>query len=96
MSYHVALCIIQLNLAGVHSLKEKRRILKSILSRLPREFNVAAAEIDKQDSWQTAVIGLAAVGNDAAYLHGRLEKAVAWVERTRPDAPVDAYTIEFL
>ena len=95
MTVHIATCIIELNLSGVRSLKEKRRILKSILSRLPRQFNVAVAEIDKQDVWQTAVIGLVTVGNDTAYLHGQLEKSVAWIEQTRPDVPVDAYTIEF-
>ena len=95
MTVHVATCIIELNLAGVRSLKEKRRIVKSILSRLPRQFNVAVAEIDKQDVWGSAVIGLVTVGNDTAYLHGLLEKSVAWIEHTRPDAPVDTYVIEF-
>ncbi|MEJ2753133.1 MAG: DUF503 domain-containing protein [Candidatus Promineifilaceae bacterium] len=95
MTVHVATCIIELNLAGVRSLKEKRRIVKSILSRLPRQFNVAVAEIDKHDVWGSAVIGLVTVGNDTAYLHGLLEKSVAWIEHIRPDAPVDAYMIEF-
>lgn len=95
MTVHIATCIIELNLTGVRSLKEKRRIVKSILSRLPRQFNVAVAEIDKHDIWQTAVIGLVTMGNDSAYLHGLLEKSVAWIERTRPDAPIDAYAIEF-
>lgn len=95
MTVHIATCTIELNLAGVRSLKEKRRIVKSILARLPRQFNVAVAEVDKHDAWGTAVIGLVTVGNDTAYLHGLLERSVAWIERTRPDAPVDAYVIEF-
>lgn len=95
MTVHIATCIIELNLSGVRSLKEKRRIVKSILSRLPRQFNVAVAEIDNHDVWHSAVIALVTVGNDMAYLHGLLEKSVAWIEKTRPDAPIDAYTIEF-
>jgi len=91
----VATCVIKLNLNGVYSLKEKRRILKSILARLAQQFNVAAAEIECQEVWQTAVIGLATVGNDAGYLHGLLEKAVAWIAQTRPDIPIDDYRIEF-
>lgn len=91
----VATCVITLDLAGVHSLKEKRRILKSILTRMRREYNVSAAEIDHQDVWQTAVIGLAAIGNDRRYLHGLLEKSVDWLETSRPDVPVNAYSIEF-
>ena len=93
---HVATCVIRLNLEGVYSLKEKRRILKPILTRLPRQFNVAAAEVDYQDVWQTAVIALVTVGNDSGYLHGLMEKAVAWIEHTRPDVPIDDYMIEFL
>jgi len=92
----VATCVIKLELNGVLSLKEKRQIVKSILARLPHHFNVAVAEIDAQDTWQTAVIGLATVGTDAAYLHGLLEKAVAWIEQSRPDVPIGDYEIELL
>lgn len=95
MTVHVATCTIELNLIGVRSLKEKRRIIKSLLSRLPRQFNVAVAEVDKQDAWQSAVIAVVTIGNDTAYLHGLLEKSVAWIENTRPDVPVEAYAIEF-
>lgn len=91
----VATCVVKLHCSGVFSLKEKRRIVKSILSRLPNQFNVAAAEIDHQDVWQTAVIALVTVGTDAGYLHGLLEQAVAWIESTRPDVPIDDYAIEF-
>lgn len=93
---HIGVCTIRLHLEGVYSLKEKRRILKSLLTRLPRHFNVAAAEIDYQDVWQTGVIGLVTIGNDKAYLHGLLEKAITWIETTRPDVPIDDYAIEFL
>ena len=91
----IATCVIKLNLFGVHSLKEKRRILKSILVRLPQKFNVATAEIDHHDVWQTAEIALVTVGTDGGYLHGLLEKAVAWIEQTRPDVPLADYIIEF-
>ena len=93
---HVATCVIKLNLEGVYSLKEKRRILKSILARLSNQFNVAAAEIDHHDIWQTGVIGIVTIGNDAAYIQGLLEKAVNWIETTRPDVPIDDYSIQFL
>lgn len=91
----VAVCTIKLSLEGVGSLKEKRSIVKSVLARLPKQFNVAVAEVDAQDVWQTAVVALVTVGNDQGYLHGLLEKAVAWIEEQRPDAPIDTYSIEF-
>lgn len=92
---HVATCVIQLDLPGVMSLKEKRRIIKSILARLAQQFNVATAEVDHHDLWQTAVIALVTVGTDAGYLQGLLEKAVTWLEDARPDIPIAAYTITY-
>jgi uncharacterized protein YlxP (DUF503 family) len=89
----VATCVIQLDLPGVHSLKEKRRILKSILKRITQQFNVASAEIDHHDLWQTSTIALVTVGNDARYLHSLLEKCVRWIEDQRPDAPIADYSI---
>jgi uncharacterized protein YlxP (DUF503 family) len=91
----IASCTITLQLYGIQSLKGKRSVLKSILARLPREFNVAAAEVGHNDTWQTAVIALVTVGNDPGYLHGLLEKAVAWLEENRPDAVIEQYRIEF-
>lgn len=91
----VATCVIKLNLDGVNSLKEKRRIVKSVVTRLPQEFNVTAAEIDYHDYWQTAAIGLAAIGTDAGHLHSLLQKTVAWLEKNRPDVQIEAYSIEF-
>lgn len=92
----IASCMITLQLEAVFSLKEKRRILKSILNRLPQKFNVAVAEVDHQDVWGTAVIGLVTVGNDAARLHSQLQKAVIWLEKQRPDVPIADYEIEIL
>ncbi len=91
----IATCVVKLHLNGVYSLKEKRRIVKSLRIRLPKQFNLAAAEIEHQDVWQTAVLGLVTIGTDAGYLHGLLEKAVAWIEKTRPDIPIEDYSIEF-
>jgi uncharacterized protein YlxP (DUF503 family) len=90
----IASCTIRLGLYDVFSLKDKRQIVKSVLARLPRQFNVAVAEVDHQDVWQTAVIGLVTVGNDARHLQSVLESAVAWLAEQRPDAPIEDYVIE--
>jgi uncharacterized protein YlxP (DUF503 family) len=93
---HVITCVITLQLYGVDSLKDKRRVLKSIRTRLTRQFNVAIAEIDNHDTWQTSVICVVSVGTDPGYLHGLMERAVAWIEQNRPDAVIERYTIEYL
>lgn len=91
----VATCVIALNLDGVTSLKQKRSIVKSLIARLRNEFNLSVAEVDGQDAWQSAVLGMAAVGNDKAYLHGLLQKSIGWIEQNRPDVPIEDYSIEF-
>jgi uncharacterized protein YlxP (DUF503 family) len=92
----VAICTVDLHLAGNGSLKGKRSRLKPLLIRLRREFNVSAAEIDHHDVWQSAVIALAAVGNDGGYLHGLMEKAVRWIETSPFDVQLVDYHIEFV
>lgn len=92
----VATCVLTLQLDGVRSLKEKRRIVKSVTARLRQQFNVTVAEVDHHDVWQTAVIALATVGTDAAYQHGLLQKAVNWLEEQRPDVPIYDYSIEII
>ena len=50
---------IDLDLPGVASLKEKRGILKSLIARLHKTFDIAAAEVDYHDAWQSAMLGVA-------------------------------------
>lgn len=54
----------ELQLAGCQSLKDKRRIVKSLKDRLQARFHVAAAEVDHQDLWQRAAVAAAVVSAD--------------------------------
>jgi len=92
----VAICTIQLYLAGNGSLKGKRSRLKPLLIRLRREFNVSAAEVNHHDLWQSATIALAAVGTDNGYLHGLMEKTVRWIETSPFDVQLVDYQIELV
>ncbi len=93
---HVGICTIDLRLPGNGSLKGKRRVIKSIVTRLTREFNVSIAEVDDQDLWQRAVLGVACVSSSASYAHGQLERVVQWIENQRFDVELLAYQIEML
>lgn len=77
-------------------MKEKRRIVKSILARLGNEFNVSVAEVERNDAWQHAVLGVACVSNDQSHLHRLLTKVVRSIEKGRFDAQVADYEIEIL
>lgn len=63
-------------LRGSHSLKDKRRVVKSFKDQVRNRFNVSIAEVEDQDLWQRAVLGVAAVGNDGRFLNAELDKIV--------------------
>ena len=90
----VGTCTIELRLPGNGSLKGKRRVLKSLMARIHREFNVAVAEVDGHDSWQRAVLGMACVSTNSGHAHAVLSKAVAHIQNGRYDLDVVDFHIE--
>ena len=96
MGMIVGACTLELRLHSVGSLKDKRSIVKPIVTRLRQEFNVSVAEVDMHDAWDTAVLGIAVVSNDAGHAHAQLEKCIDWIERQRLDADIATYEIEML
>ena len=93
---HIGVCTIELRLPGNGSLKGKRSVIKSIVTRISREYNVSIAEVDAQNAWQRAVLGVACVSASAEYAHGQLERVVQWIEVNRPDVELLEYQIELL
>jgi uncharacterized protein YlxP (DUF503 family) len=92
----IGCCTIKLYLPTAHSLKNKRGILKGMLARVGREFNVSVAEVDYQDVWQSALLGIVTVSNDAAHAHGRLLRVIEWIEYNRPDVEILDVQIEMI
>ena len=66
---HVLLIKLNLQIPDAHSLKDKRRQIKSLKDRLGSRFNASVAEIDALDNWQQAVIGVCLISNDRPYLN---------------------------
>jgi uncharacterized protein YlxP (DUF503 family) len=93
---HIGVCTIELRLPGNGSLKGKRSVIKSVVTRVSREFNVSIAEVDAQNSWQRAVLGVSCVSSSAGYAHGLLERVVQWIEINRPDIELLEYSTELL
>ncbi len=79
----VGLLTIELYLAGITSLKEKRRVIKSLIARLRNRYNISVAEIGRQDCWQRATLGVSFVSGERARVHGVLEAVVNFVEAER-------------
>lgn len=92
----IGACTIRLQLPASHSLKEKRGVLKSAMARLRNEFNISVAEVGDNERWQSALLGVAAVSNDAVYVEGLLRRVVEWIEEHRLDVTVVDYEIELL
>ena len=69
----VALLTLELHLPYAHSLKEKRLVVRKIKDRLRARFNVAVAELDHQDLWQRAVVGVVSISSDQKKLESTME-----------------------
>lgn len=90
------LCRIWLRLPESSSLKQKRRVIKSLTSRIHNKFNVAVSEVGDHDSWQLASLGLACVTTSQSHAHQILSKVVSFVERESADAELLDYKMETL
>ncbi|MCO6450873.1 MAG: DUF503 domain-containing protein [Caldilineales bacterium] len=90
----IASAIIEIEIPENSSLKDKRRVVKSVIARLRRDFNVAAAEIDAQDQWQRAVLGIVTISTDAGHAHSLLERAITNLADWRLDCTLAAYEVE--
>jgi uncharacterized protein YlxP (DUF503 family) len=75
---------ITLRLSAAQSLKDKRRVVRSLVDQIRRRFNVAVAEVAAHDDRQLAVLGLASVSNSAYIADQVLDKVVHLIE-SRPE-----------
>ena len=70
---------LTLHLPDPGSLKSKRHLLRSAIDRVKAKFNVSIAEVAENDLWQRSVVGVAAVGNDHAFVNESLDKVADFV-----------------
>jgi len=77
----VGIARIALRLPQSTSLKDKRRLLKSLLARVRQEFNVSISEVDQQDDRRMAVLGMAFVSNDDRLNQRVIHRILAFIRR---------------
>ncbi len=75
----VGVMTVRLHMQGVSSLKEKRHIIKSVIGRLQSRFNISIAEVEEQDSHTSAVLGLAVVANERAFIDQQLDAILSFM-----------------
>jgi uncharacterized protein YlxP (DUF503 family) len=92
----LGVCTVKLRFPENQSLKGKRRVLKSIITRVRNRYNVAIAEMDDQELWQLATLGVAYLSNDAQQADRVLSKVVDFITECRLDVEVLDYDIEII
>ena len=70
---------LTLHLPEPGSLKSKRHLLRSAIDRVKARYNMSIAEVAENDLWQKSVVGVAAVGNDHAFVNETLDKVANFV-----------------
>jgi uncharacterized protein len=86
---------LELSIGDAMSLKDKRRVVKSLKDRIAHGHNVSIAEVGALDEHRRSILGIAMVANEKAYVEGALSKLVDFV-RMVPSCDLVDYQIELL
>jgi len=93
---NVGVAKVSLRIPENMDLKGKRQVLKSIIGRVKSRFDVAVAEVDDNDSWQLAAIGICCISNNKRHSNEVLSKVVRFIETGRFDIEILDYSIEII
>jgi len=85
---NVGVLKISLRIASNTSLKEKRQVVKSIISQVKNRFNVSVAEVGDNDKWQLATMGICCISNDKKHTNDVLSKVELLISSRRFDVEV--------
>ena len=86
---------LELSIGDAMSLKDKRRVIRSLKDRIAHAHNVSIAEVGALDEHRRSIIGMAMVSNDSRYIEGALSKLVDFVKTVGSVDLID-YQIELL
>lgn len=94
----VGVCRLTLSIAEGYSLKDKRRVVKSVVERVRHRFNVAVAEVDEHEIWNEAVVGVCCVSTARGHAEDILQAVVSFVQsgQGHQGAELIDYTSEVL
>ena len=93
---NAGICRIKLHLSGSQSLKDKRRVVKSIISRLRSKYNISIAEVDDQDLWQLVTLGITCVSNHSQHIDETLSKVMSFIINNYPELEIVDHQTEIL
>lgn len=86
----MALCYIEIkiDIPFSQNLKDKRSILTSITSRISKKYNVSIAEIDFNDVWKSAKLGMAIVAQNGRIFDSMIDNIIEFIESSYPEIRV--------
>ena len=93
---HIGICKLKFRLPENETLKGKRQVVKSIIARVRNKFDVCIAEIDDNDAWQLASLGVACISNDSRHANEILSHVVDYINESRFEIEMLDYEIELL
>jgi uncharacterized protein YlxP (DUF503 family) len=93
---NVGVTRVSLRIPENMDLKGKRQVIKSIIGRVRSRFDVAVAEVDDNDMWQVATIGICCISNNKRHSNEVLSKVVDFIQKSRFDVEILDYSIEMM
>ena len=93
---NIGVCKIDLRIPENETLKGKRMVIQSIISRVRDKFHVSIAEVANGDKWQIATIGVCCVSNDNRHANEMISRIVDYIETSRLDVEVLSCETEFI
>jgi uncharacterized protein YlxP (DUF503 family) len=93
---NVGICRIKLHISESQSLKDKRRIVKSVIARLKNQYNISIAEVDDQDLWQLVTLGISCVSNQNQHVEETLSRVMSFIENNYPELEIVDHQTEII
>jgi len=78
----VGIVRVELHLPGCASLKDKRSIVRGLKDRIRARLHAAVAEVEFQDLWQRAALGVAVVSGESGHVDEMLQSVRQLVDGT--------------
>lgn len=76
----LGICELRISLPEARSLKDKRRVVRSVTERVRSRFNVSIAEVDDQDLWQVASIAFVCLSNSSRHVDETMQTVARFIE----------------
>ena len=96
MTIVIGYAVLELRLHASTSLKDKRQVVRSVLERVRRRYNVSIAEVAEHDALRAAVLGVSCVGMREEQCRNAIDAVADYIYASRPDAELMPHSVEII